>query len=200
MPENAEQNIIIWQYALNASWVLLPLVPSVLIYLIFPKSQTGLSGPFAGLTIRASGAFAAYFLVLLATFPLLNRQNNNLETLLRPSWEISGRVQLEDENGKQVEFNNRGNSPFRVELDPKLVEPLGRSGFVAVVPEVSHKVPALLITYPGFATYLLDPMSPEGGDNVIIDASSKKIEITSPIIMRRQPCVGLACEQPQQQP
>ena len=63
MAPSGDQSIVIWQYALNASWVLLPLVPAVLIYLIFPRTQVGLAGPFSGLTIRASGAFAAYFIV-----------------------------------------------------------------------------------------------------------------------------------------
>src|SRR6266496_2817914 len=102
VPESADQNIVFWQYALNASWVLLPLVPAVLIYLIFPKSTTTLRGPFAGLTIRSSGAFAAYFIVLVATTPLLIRQNNNLESLLHPSWIITGTIQLEDVDGKQL--------------------------------------------------------------------------------------------------
>lgn len=194
MGQGADQNIIIWQYALNASWVLLPLVPAVLIYLIFPRTETSLAGPFKGLTIRSSGAFAAYFLVLIATFPLLSRQNNNLETLLRPSWVISGHIRLIDENGRPLEFSNRGNSPFRVDLDPKLVQPVGRTGFKVTVPEIAHRVPSLVITYPGFASYLLDPDSPEGGDTVKIDRNGKTIDITSPIVLHRQACVGLSCE------
>lgn len=195
MLESADQNLIIWQYALNASWVLLPLVPAVLIYLIFPKSQTSLKGPFAGLTIRSSGAFAGYFLVLLATYPLLNRLNNNLEATLKPTWEIAGTIQLEDENGNRMNFDNR-NSPLRIELDPELVSPEGRSGFRLRVPEIGDKVPSIYVRYPGFATYLLDPFNAEAGDNVKIDHARREIRITSPIIIRRQPCQGTTCEGP----
>jgi len=195
MNSGASQNIVIWQYALNASWVLLPLVPAVLIYLIFPKTEVGLSGPFSGLTIRASGAFGAYFIVLLATMPLLNRQNHNLETLLRPTWVITGTVHLQDEDGRELAFNNR-TSPLTIDLDPKLVEPRGPKGFRVIVPEVGdHQVPALFIRFPGYADYMIDPTSPNAGDHVKIDAAKKSIDITSPIILRKQKCVGIGCDQ-----
>ena len=197
MAPSGDQSIVIWQYALNASWVLLPLVPAVLIYLIFPRTQVGLAGPFSGLTIRASGAFAAYFIVLLATMPLLTRQNRNLESLMRPTWVITGSIQLEDEDGRQLSFSNRGNSPFKIELDPQLVQPGGTRGFRIVVPEVAdHQVPSLKITYPQFAEYLLDPHSPENGVNVKVDRAKKSIAITSPIVLRRSKCYGLSCAQP----
>jgi hypothetical protein len=197
MAGSSDQDIIFWQYALNASWVLLPLVPSILIYLIFPKTETALKGPFSGLTVRASGAFAAYFIVLLATIPLLLRQNNNLEGLLHPTWTITGSIQLEDEDGNRLKFNNRGESPFKIDLDPRLVYPIGTDGFKVKVPErEDNSVPTLLITYPDFASYTLDPNNPDAGDNVKIDNSKKLIEVTSPIVLRRQKCVGLTCDQP----
>ena len=196
MAPTGDGSIVIWQYALNASWVLLPLVPAVLIYLIFPRTEVGLAGPFSGLTIRASGAFAAYFIVLLATMPLLTRQNRNLESLMRPTWVITGSIQLEDEDGRRLSFSNRGNSPFKIELDPELVQPVGTRGFKIVVPEVADQVPSLKISYPQFAEYLLDPQSPEDGVNVKVNAGKKSIDITSPIVLRRSKCYGLSCEQP----
>src|SRR5688500_6357198 len=70
--DDADQTMIMANYALNALWILLPLVPAVLIYVIFPKSQASAKGLFAGLTIRGGGAFAAYFIVLLASYPVLD--------------------------------------------------------------------------------------------------------------------------------
>lgn len=196
MVGSSDQDIIFWQYALNASWVLLPLVPAILIYLIFPKTQTGVEGPLSGLSIRASGAFAAYFIVLVATTPLLIRQNRNLEGLLHPTWTITGAIQLEDENGGRIPFNNRGESPFKIDLDPELVEATGTDGFKIRVPErEDNTVPTLLITYPDFASYTLDPSHPNPGENVRIDAKNKVVDVTSPIILRKKACIGLSCDQ-----
>jgi hypothetical protein len=197
MGQGANQSIVIWQYALNASWVLLPLVPAVLIYLIFPRTETSLAGPFKGLTIRSSGAFAAYFLVLLATLPLLNRQNNNLETLLRPTWVITGHISLVDEKGKPLKLPNPGISSVAVDLDPNFVRATGHTGFALTVPEIDQRVPRLLIKYPGFASYWLDPDNPEGDDNAKIDRSRRTIDFTKPIVVKREACVGLSCGQPQ---
>ena len=196
MVGRSDQDIIFWQYALNASWVLLPLVPAILIYLIFPKTQTRVQGPLSGLSIRASGAFAAYFIVLIATTPLLIRQNNNLESLLHPTWTITGSIQLEDEDGHRLAFNNRGESPFKIDLDPQLVEATGTDGFKIRVPErEDNSVPTLLITYPDFASHTLDPNHPDPGENVKIDADNKLVDVTSPIILRKKECIGLSCDQ-----
>ena len=48
-------SVVGFPYAL---WVLLPLIPSILIFLIFPNSTVMAQGPLAGLTVRAGGAFA----------------------------------------------------------------------------------------------------------------------------------------------
>jgi hypothetical protein len=196
MTMGADQSIVLWQFALNAAWVLLPLVPAVLIYLIFPKTEVTAGGPFAGLTIRASGAFAVYLIVLLATMPLLNRQNHNLEALLRPTWVITGTVQLQDQDGRTRPFNNILDAP-KIDIDRRIVEPQGTSGFRIVVPEVAdHQIPYLSVSYPNWASYSLDPVHPEEGHNVKINPATKTIDITSPIILRKTECIGLTCEQP----
>ena len=45
--------------------VLLPLLPAILIFLMFPKTEMVAQGPLQGLSIRAGGAFGAYLIVLL---------------------------------------------------------------------------------------------------------------------------------------
>lgn len=50
---------------LYATWLLLPLVPTVLIYLVFPKqNRLVANGKFAGFNIRAGGAAGAYLVIL----------------------------------------------------------------------------------------------------------------------------------------
>jgi hypothetical protein len=187
-----ELNIAIWQYGLNASWVLLPLVPAVVIYLIFPRTQLALTGPLNGLSIRSSGAFAAYLIVLLVTYPLLNQQNRNISGLYRPSWTISGRVIVQDEQGHEISYDRTGQSPLTVSLRPDIVTMMDQRSFRVTVPEIDHRVPAILLTYEGYGTQAVDPSSPQAGQHVTIDPVERNIEITSPLVIRRE-CRGMGC-------
>src|ERR1700690_2317258 len=76
-----------------ALWVLLPLAPSVLIYLIFPNTQVAASGPLAGLTIKASGAFAAYLIVLLVSALPVRSIQGLIEGSSNGYWRVNVPVQ-----------------------------------------------------------------------------------------------------------
>ena len=52
-------------------WVLLPLIPSILIFLIFPMTTIMTRGPLALLTLRAGAAFVAYLIVFAAGYPIV---------------------------------------------------------------------------------------------------------------------------------
>ena len=83
-------------------WVGLPLVPAIMIYRYFPETQVFASGPLAGLKIKTSGAFAAYLIVFLCIFLLVNTTKDVIGSGMRPYWEIRGKVKLVDENGKPI--------------------------------------------------------------------------------------------------
>src|SRR5207247_6190578 len=51
--------------------VLVPLIPAFLLYKFLPPGRTEVGGPFKGLDIKLSGAFAGYFLVVLIVTSLL---------------------------------------------------------------------------------------------------------------------------------
>src|SRR5215469_5170360 len=63
---------------LLALWVLLPLVPAILIYRLFPNTPVVAAGPLAGLRTNASGAFAAYLIVFVITFFLVSSIRDSL--------------------------------------------------------------------------------------------------------------------------
>ena len=73
---------------LHTVWVLLPLVPAILIYWLFPNTAVAVSGPLASLTVRASGAFAAYLAVFLVTYPLVQRTEQTIGGFQHPFWKI----------------------------------------------------------------------------------------------------------------
>jgi hypothetical protein len=51
--------------------VLVPVIPAFLLYKFLPAGRTNVGGPFRGLDIKLSGAFAGYFLVVLITSSLV---------------------------------------------------------------------------------------------------------------------------------
>ncbi len=54
-----------------AAVVLVPLIPAFLLYKYLPHGRTEVGGPFKGLDIKLSGAFAGYFLVVLIVISFL---------------------------------------------------------------------------------------------------------------------------------
>lgn len=76
---------------------LLPLIPSFLLYKFLPSKSTA-TGPFKGLNLKLSGAFAGYFILLLfaggITFPLMNNeQQKKIDDLTRQLNALQGSVQ-----------------------------------------------------------------------------------------------------------
>jgi hypothetical protein len=55
---------VFFSFTLYVLFVLLPLIPALVIFKLFPDSKVAVSGPLAQLTVRATGAFAAYVVVV----------------------------------------------------------------------------------------------------------------------------------------
>src|SRR5579863_8544360 len=62
---------VLYSFGLYLLYVLLPIVPAVVIFWLFPDSKVWVSGPLQNLTMKTTGAFAAYVVtVSLAFFPV----------------------------------------------------------------------------------------------------------------------------------
>ena len=57
--------LILYSFALFSLTLLLPILPAVIIYRIFPDTKVAAQGPLRGLNIKTSGAFAAYVITVL---------------------------------------------------------------------------------------------------------------------------------------
>src|SRR5258707_4915716 len=87
-------------------WVLLPLVPSILIYTLFPNTAVAVSGPLANLTIRTTGAFAAYLIVFAMTYPLVDTTRNAIGGFQHQFWTINAHIKIQDDEGKKIRSND----------------------------------------------------------------------------------------------
>lgn len=193
-------DIILLQVLVNAAWVLLPLVPAILTYLVAPKRPISAEGPLGGLTIKAGGAFAAYLIVLLVTYPLVNNQNKafsllqdrEFETSSRPIWTITGSVLVQDETGRTAPPSD--NEAMEVTLQPPIVElDQQKREFEVLVPEVDKRLSRIVVSYLGYGSTSINPGAPSEGEMITRDEEKRVITINSPLIIRREGCRGLSC-------
>lgn len=92
---NREWMVLIAIGVLCAAWVLLPLIPAILIYKLFPSSTVAVNGPFAGLTVKAGGAFAGYLIVFAGTYyPIIPPTRDIIAGWQRQFWVLKGDVKL----------------------------------------------------------------------------------------------------------
>ena len=75
----------------------LPLIPAYILYRLLP-SRASVTGPFRGLTVNLSGAFAGYFLlVLIAVFLVREQMQRDYEAKSFQVWKIIGQVSSPEE-------------------------------------------------------------------------------------------------------
>ena len=143
---------IVLQIVLYLLFILLPLVPSVVIYKLFPKTNVGLSGPLHGLTINASGAFAAYVITAILGYFLVSNALFLINTLVFPRWQVVAEVQLHDPNNERyAEVTER--QLIQDLLEVTTIPPLLRTSRNSVRMEISSKLdelPQLLFSIKGF--------------------------------------------------
>lgn len=75
-------------YLTLAAILLLPVIPAYILYKFLPASETDVSGPYQGLSLKLKGAFAGYFLLVIVGLALQyvvmnNNQKKEIESLTR---------------------------------------------------------------------------------------------------------------------
>src|SRR5438128_4742058 len=75
-------------FLILAAILIIPVIPAFIIYKFLPSSDTDVSGPYQGLSLKLKGAFAGYFLLVIVGLALQytvmnNRQQKQIESLSR---------------------------------------------------------------------------------------------------------------------
>ena len=141
---------ILLSFALYALYVLLPIVPAVIIYKLFPKTTTDVSGPLGGLTFKAGGAFAAYIATVVLGCTLVNSIDNRIAAMSTPVWEVSAKLEFRDNAGRVIRDPQDILKDVRVMVHPSL-EQLIYPEFTMQLPLVKpDHWPTLVFQAPGF--------------------------------------------------
>jgi hypothetical protein len=173
-----ELMVLLSLIVLYTVWVLLPIVPSVLIYRLFPSTTVAVSGPLASLTVRASGAFAAYLIVFAATYTVISRAEETIGGFQHPFWTIKGQIRLVDHDGKETHSEALlAKLVLKTEPGPFTVQ----SYLVRMnVPEVED-FPLLILDIPSWGRNVIDLKTEP---SVTFDRYHKTIELTKAITIQ----------------
>jgi hypothetical protein len=94
---------VLLSWLLYSLYVLLPMIPSIVIYRLFPDTKVALSGPLSNLTLKSTGAFSAYIVVVVLGFFLIKNTHTIIAGMVQPMWTIKATIELQDTNGKRLD-------------------------------------------------------------------------------------------------
>ena len=175
-----EMMVILSLVGIYTVWVILPLLPAILIYRLFPNTVVAVTGPLANLTVRAGGAFGAYLIVFLATYQLVDSMKETIGGFEHPFWTVTGKLKLIDQAGNEVTAANLINK-LQIHSDP---EPYNNDDGIinlTIIEESDGTFPILKMEIPqwGRSVFKLTP------SKVIVDKSHKTMEILEPIVLQK---------------
>lgn len=160
-------------------WFILPLVPAILLYWLFPNQSITATGVLANFKINAAGAFAGYLILFAAMMPFVNETKNYVGNLLHPYWTLSGRIKIVDKNGLEVHYPKLFQT-IKIRTQPEMIsfqDPV----FLLTVPEGEKgELPSIIVEIPDFGTLLLEAKAKR-------DFFYKTIKFDSPITIRETP-------------
>jgi hypothetical protein len=183
MDENT--SAVILSIVVFALYVLLPLIPSILIYKMFPETKVTAEGEISNWKIKAGGAFAAYIVVVLLGGPLLSRTQGIIDGMAACTWTVHfPQVILKDENGQPVPSQHLIKT-----LDVKLVpDVITKTHQIVSVTIPSHgiKVPTSTLTFsiPNFGE---EPVDLQSTHYKFEREGLRGIKFTEPIVIQKWP-------------
>jgi hypothetical protein len=147
---------------LLAVWVLLPLLPAILTFRLFPQTSVAVSGPFANLTVRAGGAFAAYLIVLAATYLFLVktiRDDIDSWKVAHQFWTVQIPVEFIGADGNRITNKNsimNVLSSMKVETKPDQHGFGGDKITLRIVPFEAGRLPLITLKINKFVDETID--------------------------------------------
>lgn len=184
-----ETQLFLQLIALWAMWICGPLVPAILIYVIFPDTKVVAQGPLAGLTFKATGAFAAYVVTFLMVYPLSLRLYDVYGSQLKSVWTLKAEVVARNENGEIITYSNFYDG-MRVSFSPDIQTVTGRNVTLRVPMDGSGRNwPSITFQLPNYGGKTIDPANLEG-NRLEIDKFRKEIIIHGAIPLERFVPIG----------
>jgi hypothetical protein len=179
---DANIQALLFLLLLFGAWLVVPLVPAWVTYKITPAQKLGLGGPLSDLTVKATGAFAAYLILLIASHQLVVKGGLSIiGSMATPSvWTFKADVMAIGPDGRPVPIPDDVKG-LDVAFKPELHQ-IGKNKLVVQLPQNPEKWPFLTITIPGFGGAEIDLSQMNGVD---LNYFKKTVELSGPITIRQ---------------
>jgi hypothetical protein len=179
-----EQMVVLASMGLYAAWVLLPVIPAILIYWLFPKNTLTAKGVLAGLTVNASGAFGGYLVIFAVTYPFVHQGQNTIGAFMHPYWTVTGQIKLVNyQTGDEV-HSELLLDKLNIVTKPEIIE--NKSFRMrAALPEQDARMPWLIFTIPHFGSEVVEIESRSKQVNYY----EKTVHLTDPIEIKGDPSI-----------
>jgi hypothetical protein len=175
--EVTREQMVFWtSMGLYATWVLLPVIPAILIYWLFPKNTLTARGVLAGLTVNASGAFGGYLVIFTVTYPFVHQNQNTIGVFMHPYWTVTGEIKLVNYQTGVEMHSELLLDKLNIVTKPEI---MGNKSFRmrAALPEQDGGIPWLVFTIPNFGTAVIDV----GAASKEVNYYQKTVHLTDPI-------------------
>ena len=166
---------VLFSLAVYALYVLLPLIPSIIIYKIFPDTRVTAEGSVSNWKIRAGGAFAAYVTVVLLGHVAIAPAQEIINGMSTCTWTVHGRVLLKDKDGQAV----RGNTlieTMEVTMRPDIISKQNQVVNVHGIPSqgIAPQNSTLKFSIPHFGDQTIDIHSSDG--KILVETDEGQIK------------------------
>jgi hypothetical protein len=159
--------------------VALPLLPAILIYKIFPKTHIRAAGNIGALTWNASGAFAAYIIVLAAVaYSPLETLTSSIGGFYSPTWRVEMEIHGYDSGANPTRFKN-----IEVLLNPEMHR-VSEDRVILQIPGYKRaEWPVVQLNVPG-GTRTINLASLKD-EEIRVDSFKKHITILKPVSIKQ---------------
>jgi hypothetical protein len=141
------------------------------------------SGPFQTLSIKTTGAFAAYLVTAVLGFVLIQNVIRQIDLMASSSWTVVVPIKLVDGNRQPIP--QRASVTF-VNFDPNLYRMGSDSVYVTFPHTQVSEWPTLHFGLPGFDNGVLDLqqlVDSKDGKLAEVDAASRRITVRTPVTL-----------------
>ena len=96
---------VLFSFALYVIYVLLPMIPALVIYKLFPNTKISANGKLSGWDLKTTGAFAGYVITVVLGYFLVQNTHQLIAQMNSPYWNIVAKVELQNIDGTPYRSN-----------------------------------------------------------------------------------------------
>ena len=174
-------------------WVSFPLLPAWLTFKITPNQTVGLKGPLQGLTVRTTGAFAAYLVIFLIVGTHVQDGISIIGSVAHPAWRVNANVRVLGPDDKPEQLLPE--QSIAVTFKPEL-HTTDNNRILLRIPYDRENWPLVRLQIPSFGGSEAIDLSRMKDSAMEINPFLKTAELKEPITVRRFEGGGFGLAQP----